>query len=99
MEVGGRRERLIGQPVRMYVELKDADLFSFCFSLNVRQSHMNRKFVAVLCLLIGVAASANVLAAESDTAPRHNLLVNGAFNFHAFENSRQGEPSAASRAA
>ncbi len=24
--------RLIGQPVRMFVELKDADLFSFCFS-------------------------------------------------------------------
>lgn len=55
---------------------------------------MNRKFVAVLCLLICVATGAHVLAAEPDAAPRHNLLVNSAFNFHAFENSRQGEPSA-----
>lgn len=48
----------------------------------------------LLRLLVSLMGAVAALAAAPAEPGRVNLLVNAAFNFHAFENSRRGEPTA-----
>ncbi len=55
---------------------------------------MIRRLITQLCVLVGIAAGSCVVAAEpkvTASTASQNLLVNGEFNFHSFENSRYGD--------
>jgi hypothetical protein len=58
---------------------------------------MTRQILTWLLLALAIVVTTQARAAEPANdadGGRFNLLVNGAFNFHSFENSRLGEPTA-----